>query len=71
MEEEDYIIKSKFGQTFEFVFMSKDELSVENYIQKGKNYFVSPISIFRLSIFQHQLIQLARHSKSKVTVISK
>lgn len=36
MTDDEYIIQTKYCESFDFVFMKKDELSYENYVFQGK-----------------------------------
>lgn len=36
MADDEYIIKTKFEQSFDFVFIEKSKLSVDNFIENGK-----------------------------------
>lgn len=38
MADVEYIIKTKYAESFEFVYVKKSELSFENYCVNGKNY---------------------------------
>lgn len=35
-EKVEYVIKTKFGQAFDFVFIDENELSFENFIKNGE-----------------------------------
>lgn len=35
-EKDEYIIKTKFGQSFDFVYIDENELSIENFVKNGK-----------------------------------
>lgn len=32
----EYVVKTKYGQSFDFVYIEKEKLSFENYIETGK-----------------------------------
>lgn len=34
-ESDEYIIKTKFGQLFDFVYIDESELSFENFVKNG------------------------------------
>lgn len=65
-EKDEYIIKTKFGQSFDFVCIDQSELSFENFVKNGKCVNLVTKSRFCLHPSVHILMDISTCSNQSV-----